>query len=158
MLPRPVSLQLCHEARLLKDLAGSCQMLNRRNFLRNAGGLVGFPLLPHLANGASRPEREAGIVMWAAHSLYAERSKGPINEALVRSWIKHYADHGITAIHWRGSYVGKATYHSKVLPMMKPADKPAYEVSGPWDTSGEAWTKARRRSTRLRKVSRTWTR
>ena len=117
-------------------------MLNRRDFLRSAGGLVSFPLSPFPACGAPRPKREAGIVIWAAHSLYPERRKEPIDEALVRGWIKHYADHGITAIHWRGSYVGKATYPSKILPVMKRADKPAYVVSGPWEASGEAWTKS----------------
>ena len=35
----------------------------------------------------------------------------------VRAWVAACDEMGVTRILWRGAYVGKATYHSKVLPV-----------------------------------------
>ena len=41
---------------------------------------------------------------------------------LIARWISHLAGHGVKSVFWRGMYVGKATYHSRVMPVMLHAD------------------------------------
>ena len=55
-------------------------------------------------------------VIWAAHTGMSPDIYTP---EYVRGWIALCDELGIRTVLWRGSYVGKATYHSKVLPVMK---------------------------------------
>jgi hypothetical protein len=73
--------------------------------------------------GLSRPAAagrcELLMLIWCAHSIAeAQRLDLKFDREYVKSMISHCADHGITSILWRGSYVGKSTYPTKVGEMM----------------------------------------
>ena len=104
--------------------------MNRRQFIRRLGcvtfaGAVGaaLPGGGGLLLAQSRPgRRRAELIMlvWIGHSV----PRDEFTPETVRDWIRLCADLGVTTIFWRGTYVGKAMYHSKVVPMMGqlPAD------------------------------------
>ncbi len=48
----------------------------------------------------------------------------------VRAWVAACDEMGVTRILWRGAYVGKATYHSKVLPVMEVMEEDHFEKAG----------------------------
>src|SRR5690349_10604885 len=90
-------------------------MWTRRRFIGAAGAI---------ALGAAPKRAELGILIWAAHSIIDANNRGDaVNPDLIRGWIGHCAGHGANSIFWRGSYVGRATYHSSVLPVMAHADR-----------------------------------
>jgi hypothetical protein len=86
----------------------------RRQFL-GAAALAAAP------TAIKRPE--LGVLFWSAHSIIDATNRGDrIDKNLIAGWISHLAGHGVKSIFWRGMYVGKATYHSRVLPVMPRAD------------------------------------
>ena len=70
---------------------------------------------------------ELMAVVWCAHTGMSPDVYTP---DYVRSWIALCEQLGITTILWRGSYVGKATYHSRVLPVMKHLEPDFFEKQG----------------------------
>ena len=90
----------------------------RRNFLGLAACGAASPLLLHGAPAATN-RTETGVLIWSAHSIIDATNRGnPVNEELITRWIAHLADHGVNSIFWRGMYVGKSTYRSRVMPRM----------------------------------------
>src|SRR5687767_6708330 len=77
-----------------------------------------------LAAFARQKEPELGALLWSAHSIIdAVNRSEPVNESLIDRWMSHLARHKITSLYWRGTYVGRATYHSTVLPIMTHAER-----------------------------------
>jgi hypothetical protein len=90
-------------------------MWTRRRFIAASGAA---------ALGAAPKRAELGILIWAPHSIIDANNRGDaVTPELIGTWIGHCAGHGATSIFWRGSYVGRATYHSSVLPVMEHADR-----------------------------------
>jgi hypothetical protein len=54
----------------------------------------------------------------------------------VRAWVAACDELGVTRILWRGAYVGKATYHSKVLPVMEVMKEDYFEKAGVREKGG----------------------
>ena len=99
--------------------------MNRRQFISGLGwatftGAVGGALLPaansrlRAQSGPGKQRAELIMLIWMGHSV----PRDTFTPETVRDWIKLCADLGISTIFWRGTYVGKALYHSKVVPMM----------------------------------------
>jgi len=112
--------------------------MDRREFVSCLGwgamsGLLGasLNLSGRRAMGAessmAEPDTELIMLIWCAHSMGGPEDFGPDR---VREWVALCADLGVTTIFWRGSYVGKATYHSKVLPVMKHLEEDYFEKQG----------------------------
>jgi len=54
----------------------------------------------------------------------------------VRACVAACEEMGVTRILWRGAYVGKATYHSKVLPIMEVMDEDYFEKAAVREKGG----------------------
>jgi hypothetical protein len=90
-------------------------MWSRRTFIA-ASGAAAF--------GAAPKRTELGILIWAPHSIIDANNRGDaVTPDLIRGWVAHCAGHGANTIFWRGCYVGRATYHRSVLPVMEHADR-----------------------------------
>ncbi len=62
------------------------------------------------------------MLIWPAHSLIdATKRRDRIDRELIGRWISHLIEHKVNSIFWRGMYVGRATYHSTVVPVMQVA-------------------------------------
>ena len=119
--------------------------MNRRKFMGRLGcatvaDAFAGSLLPssnRLLMGQSRPTRrraELIMLIWIGHSV----PRDAFTPETVRGWIKFCADLGISTIFWRGTYVGKALYHSKVVPVMRQLPTGYFAKQG---KTGEAWEK-----------------
>jgi len=102
---------------------------SRRRFLKITAGAIVTPLISHRQVEATpQLKPEMSVLVWAPHSIIGAQNRGVrIDKDLIRSWIRHCGDHGVTSIFWRGSYVGAATYHSKVLPVLEYAERARYD-------------------------------
>ena len=85
-----------------------------------------------------RQAYELMTVIWCAHTGMSPDVYTP---DYVRSWIALCEELGISTVLWRGSYVGKATYHSKVLPVMTHLSPDFFEKQG---LDRERWEPTRR--------------
>ena len=122
--------------------------MNRREFTKQLGR--GFLLgcageasgsLPGALSAAEpaaqKPGSELMMLILCAHTLPAS---GAFSPETVRGWIRLCAELGVSTILWRGSYVGKVTYHSSVLPMMKRLETDYYTKQG---FNREVWESTR---------------
>jgi hypothetical protein len=67
------------------------------------------------------------MLVWCAHSISGARQLNlKFDSEYVRRMVAHCADHGIRSLLWRGSYVGKLTYHSQVGEIMGRMDPDKY--------------------------------
>lgn len=75
---------------------------------------------------AAEPQPELVMVALSGHLLvgYTPARFSPDD---VRAWVAACDEMGVTRILWRGAYVGKATYHSKVLPVIEVMDDDYFE-------------------------------
>src|SRR5436190_1838090 len=106
--------------RLLMNLRASGR--TRRDFLGVAASIAAAPVLLHSAPKATK-RAETGVLIWSAHSIIDASNRGDrVDKDLIARWISHLAGHGVKSVFWRGMYVGKATYHSRVMPVMLHAD------------------------------------
>jgi len=122
--------------------------MNRRNFMTQLGrgflaGSVGEAsgLLTRALSAAELAAGKAGselmMLILCAHTLPPKQDFSP---ETVKGWIRLAGELGVNTIVWRGSYVGKATYHSKVLPMMKPLEIGFFKKQG---LRGKSWEATR---------------
>ena len=77
---------------------------------------------------------ELMMLIWIGHIV----PRDVFTPDTVRDWIKFCADLGMSAIRWRGTYVGKALYHSKVVPMMGQLPPDYFTKLG---KAGDLWEK-----------------
>ena len=135
--------------------------MQRREFINHLGwgaaaGLAGLwlNLFSKQATAAEstmqQPNSELIMVNWCAHSIsgkyltpppeYDVRPEG-FGPDDVREWVALCGGFGVSSIFWRGQYVGKATYHSNVLPVMKPLEEDYYVKRG---LDQDRWEPSRR--------------
>jgi hypothetical protein len=64
------------------------------------------------------------------HTMPPDLPADEFTPAMVEAWIELCRELGVTAIRWMINYVGKATYHSRVLPVMKRLPDDHFEAHG----------------------------
>ena len=72
------------------------------------------------------PRPELVMVALSGHLLTGHTPES-FNPDDVQAWVAACDEMGVTRILWRGAYVGRATYHSKVLPMMEVMEEDYFE-------------------------------
>ena len=86
---------------------------------------------------ASEPRHRPELVMVALSGhLLTGNTPERFRPDDVRAWVAACDEMGVTRILWRGAYVGKATYHSKVLPVMEVMEEDYFEKAGVREKGG----------------------
>ena len=108
-------------------------------------GLVLWGMCSGSVQGAAENQPELVMVVLSGHMLVGYRPES-FNPDDVRAWVAACDEMGVTRILWRGAYVGKATYHSKVLPRLEVMDENHFEKTGvsPASLARARWEPARR--------------
>ena len=100
--------------------------------LRNAVlvGVLLFVMSAERARAAETEHRPELVMVALAGHLLTGNTPERFHPNHVRAWVAACDEMGVTRILWRGAYVGKATYHSKVLPVMEVMEEDHFEKAG----------------------------
>ena len=99
------------------------------------GGLFFVMSAEHARASEARHRPELVMVALSGHLLTGNTPER-FRPDDVRAWVAACDEMGVTRILWRGAYVGKATYHSKVLPVMKVMEEDHFEKAGVREKGG----------------------
>jgi len=92
---------------------------------------AGWTMGSHYVINVIRQQRRPELVMVALSGhLLTGNHPDRFSPDDVRAWVTACDEMGVTRILWRGAYVGKATYHSRVLPMMEVMEEGYFEKAG----------------------------
>jgi hypothetical protein len=100
------------------------------------GILLGAMSAESLRAAAAEHRPELVMVALSGHLLDDGYHPERFSPDDVRGWVAACDELGVTRILWRGAYVGKATYHSKVLPVMEVMEEDYFEKAGVRKKSG----------------------